>query len=150
MALALFIWNRLRLDVVALIVLALLLILGLVTPEEAVAGFSNEATVTVALMLVLSAGLLRTGFVDVLGSRIARLAQQSEIRLLILILAVVVPMSAFINNTAAVAILLPMIIGLTRDMDIPPSRLLMPLSSPASSAVRSRSSGRAPTCWLPG
>lgn len=127
-ALVLFVWNRLRLDVVALLVLALLLVLGLITPEEAVQGFSNEATVTVALMLVLSAGLLRTGFVDVLGGRIARLAKGSELRLLVLILAVVVPMSAFINNTAAVAILLPMIIGLTRDMEIPPSRLLMPLS----------------------
>lgn len=127
-ALLLFIWNRLRLDVVALLVLALLVILGLVTPSEAVQGFSNEATITVALMLVLSAGLLRTGFVDVIGGRIARLAQGSEVRLLALILAVVVPMSAFINNTAAVAILLPMIIGLTREMGIPPSRLLMPLS----------------------
>ena len=127
-ALALFIWNKLRLDVVALIVLALLLVLGLVTPTEAVQGFSNEATVTVALMLVLSAGLLRTGFVDVLGGRIAKLAKGDEFRLLVLILAVVVPLSAFINNTAAVAILLPMIIGLTRDMGIPPSRLLMPLS----------------------
>ncbi len=127
-ALVLFVRNRLRLDVVALIVLALLVVLGLVSPEEAVRGFSNEATITVALMLVLSAGLLRTGFVDVLGGRIARLAQGSELRLLVLILAVVVPLSAFINNTAAVAILLPMIIGLTRDMDVPPSRLLMPLS----------------------
>lgn len=127
-ALVLFVWNRLRLDVVALLVLALLLLLGLITPDEAVQGFSNEATITVALMLVLSAGLLRTGFVDVLGGRIARLAAGSELRLLALILAVVVPMSAFINNTAAVAILLPMIIGLTRDMGIPPSRMLMPLS----------------------
>ncbi|MDX1674899.1 MAG: SLC13 family permease, partial [Longimicrobiales bacterium] len=56
-ALVLFIWDRLRLDVVALIVLGLLLVLGLVSPEEAVQGFSNEATVTVALMLALSAGL---------------------------------------------------------------------------------------------
>ena len=127
-ALVLFIWDRLRLDVVALIVLGLLLVLGLVSPEEAVQGFSNEATVTVALMLALSAGLLKTGFVDVLGSRIARLARGSELRLLVLILAVVVPLSAFINNTAAVAILLPMIIGLTREMGIPPSRMLMPLS----------------------
>ena len=127
-ALALFLWNRLRLDVVALLVLALLVILGLVTPEESIQGFANEATITVALMLVLSAGLLKTGFVDVLGGRIARLAGGSELRLLALILAVVVPLSAFINNTAAVAILLPMIIGLTRDMGIPPSRMLMPLS----------------------
>lgn len=127
-ALVLFLWNRLRLDVVALLVLALLVILGLVTPEESIQGFANEATITVALMLVLSAGLLKTGFVDVLGSRIARLAQGSELRLLALILAVVVPLSAFINNTAAVAILLPMIIGLTREMGIPPSRMLMPLS----------------------
>jgi di/tricarboxylate transporter len=128
LALALFVWNRLRLDVVALIVLALLVVLGLVTPEESITGFSNEATVTVALMLVLSTGLLRTGFIDLLGGRIARFAGGSERRLLVLILATVVPLSAFINNTAAVAILLPMIIGLTRDMGIPPSRMLMPLS----------------------
>ncbi|MFW6206020.1 MAG: SLC13 family permease [Gemmatimonadota bacterium] len=128
LALGLFLWNRLRVDVAALVILSLLLVSGLVTPGEAVQGFSNEATVTVALMLAISAGLLRTGAVDVLGGRIARLAGDSEFRLLALILAVVVPLSAFINNTAAVAILMPMIIGLTREMGVPPSRMLMPLS----------------------
>lgn len=65
---------------------------------------------------------------DFLGSRMANLAAGSPLRLLVLILLVVVPVSAFINNTAAVAVLLPMVIGLCRDMKIPPSRLLIPLS----------------------
>lgn len=128
LALGLFVWRRVRLDAAALIVLALLVVLGLVTPQESVSGFSNPATVTVALMLALSAGLLRTGFVDLIGSRIARLAGESELRLLLLMMAVVVPLSAFINNTAAVAILIPMIVGLSRSMEAPPSRFLLHLS----------------------
>jgi di/tricarboxylate transporter len=60
-ALALFIWGRLRVDVVALIVMAALILLGLVTPQEGISGFANEAMITVAAMFVLSAGLLRTG-----------------------------------------------------------------------------------------
>jgi len=127
-ALALFLWRRVRLDVAALIVMTLLIVLRLVSPAEGIQGFSNTATITVALMLLLSAALLRTGFVDFLGSRMASLAAGSPLRLLVLILVVVVPVSAFINNTAAVAVLLPMVIGLCRDMKIPPSRLLIPLS----------------------
>lgn len=128
LALGLFLWNRIRVDVVALVVLAVLIVLGLITPEEGVSGFANEATITVALMMALSAGLLRTGFVDLVGARMARMARGSDFRLLLLIVAVVVPLSAFINNTAAVAILLPVIMGLTRDMGVPPSRMLIPLS----------------------
>jgi di/tricarboxylate transporter len=127
-ALALFIWNRLRVDVVGLLVMTTLIVVGLVTPREGISGFANEATVTVALMLALSAGLLRTGAVDVLGQRVARLAGTGEMRVIGVVLAVVVPLSAFINNTAAVAILLPIVLGLGRTAGLAPSRLLMPLS----------------------
>jgi di/tricarboxylate transporter len=66
-ALALFVWNRLRVDVVGLIVMATLILTGLVTPREGISGFANEALITVAAMFILSAGLLRTGAIDMLG-----------------------------------------------------------------------------------
>jgi di/tricarboxylate transporter len=127
-ALALFVWNRLRVDVVGLIVLSAVVVLGLVTPQEGISGFANEATVTVAAMLVLSAGLMRTGAVDLLGRWMARVTGRSETRLLLVMLATIIPVSALINNTAAVAVLLPVILGRSREIGVAPSRLLMPLS----------------------
>ncbi|HEX6307244.1 MAG TPA: SLC13 family permease [Longimicrobiales bacterium] len=127
-ALVLFVWNRLRVDVVALIIMLLIILTGLATPQQGVSGFAHEATVTVALVLVLAAGLLRTGAIDVLARWTARLAGPSEIRLLALIMLIVVPLSAFINNTAAVAVLIPMVLGLARSSEVAPSRVLMPLS----------------------
>ncbi len=126
--LALFVWNRLAVEVVGLLVMAALILTRLVTPQEGISGFANEAVVTVALMLVLSAGLLRTGAIDILGRWAAAFAAKSESRLLSAIIGFIVPVSAVISNTAAVAILLPTVLGLSRTMHIAPSRLLMPLS----------------------
>ncbi len=127
-ALALFAWNRVRADVVALIVLSALIVTGLVTPREGTSGFSNEATVTVGLMMVLAAGLARTGAIDVLGARIARLAGDSEVRFLAVLLVFVIPASALINNTPVVIVMLPVVLGFARRTGIAASRLLMPLS----------------------
>ncbi len=127
-ALALFVWDRIRVDVVGVMVMAALMVTQLVTPQEGISGFANEATVTVAAMMILSAGLLRTGAVDILGRWIGRLAGRSELRLVTLILIVIVPISAFINNTAAVLILMPVVLGLAREKGVAPSRILMPLS----------------------
>lgn len=127
-ALALFVWNRVRMDVVALIVMASLILLGLVTPQEGISGFANEAMITVAAMFVLSAGLLRTGAIDALGRRVERWAGDSEFQLLIVSIAIVIPLSAFINNTPVVVVMIPLILGLTRKMKIAPSRIFMPIS----------------------
>ncbi|WP_373046756.1 SLC13 family permease [Vulgatibacter sp.] len=127
-ALALFLWNRLRVDIVGLIVLAALVLAGLVQPDEVPSGFANEAVFTVAAMLVLSAGLMRTGLLESVASWMGRTARGSKVRLLLVMLAVVIPVSAFLNNTAAVAILLPVVLGLAREFDAAPSELLMPLS----------------------
>ncbi len=126
--LGLFVWNRLRLDVVALIAMTSLMLLGVVTPAQGISGFANEAVITVAAMLAMSAGLLRTGAVDDLGRWIQRASGKSEFRLLLIVVAVVIPVSALINNTAAVAVLLPVVVGVSRSMDVAPSRVLMPLS----------------------
>ncbi|MFN2240506.1 MAG: SLC13 family permease, partial [Thermoanaerobaculia bacterium] len=128
LALTLFIWDKLRVDVVGLIVMATLMVVGLLTPSEAISGFSNEAVITVAAMFVLSSGLLRTGAIDVLGRWIARLAGKSELRLLVVSLAIIIPLSAFINNTPVVAVMIPVVLGLTRQTGLAPSRIFMPIS----------------------
>jgi di/tricarboxylate transporter len=127
-ALGLFIWNRLRIDVVALMAMLALVLLGLVTPQEGISGFANEATITVAAMFILSAGLLRTGAIDLLGTWVARLAGESEFRLLLVACLLVIPMSAFINNTPVVVVMIPMILGITRELGQAPSRFFMPIS----------------------
>ncbi|HEV2129751.1 MAG TPA: SLC13 family permease, partial [Longimicrobiaceae bacterium] len=127
-ALALFLWNRLRVDVVGIIVMVTLIVLGLVTPQQGISGFANEAMVTVGAMFVLSAGLVRTGAIDILGKWVARLSGKSELRLLVVTLAIVIPLSAFINNTPVVVVMIPVILGLTRELGFAPSRLFMPIS----------------------
>lgn len=128
LALGLFLWGRFRADVVGLIVMATVVIVGLVTPQQAVSGFSNEAVVTVAAMFVLSSGLLRTGAIDVLGRWMMRYAGKSELRVLVVSLALIVPLSAFINNTPVIAVMIPVVLGLTRQTGLAPSRLFMPIS----------------------
>jgi di/tricarboxylate transporter len=127
-ALALFIWNRFSVDVVGAAVMVALILLGLVSPQQGISGFANEATITVAAMFVLSTGLVRTGAIDIAGRWIARRAGGSELRLLIVALAIVVPLSAFINNTPVVVVMIPVLLGIARDSGAAPSRLLMPVS----------------------
>lgn len=127
-AVALFVWNRLRVDVVGIMVMAALILAGLLTPAEGVSGFANEAMLTVAAMFVLSAGLVRTGAVNRLGRVLARLSGDSEIRLIAVSLALVVPLSAFINNTPVVVVMIPLALGICRASGIAPSRVLMPVS----------------------
>jgi di/tricarboxylate transporter len=127
-ALGLFVWNRIRIDVVSLLVMVAVILTGVVSPQEGISGFANEATITVAAMFVLSAGLVRTGGVEVLGRWMKRMAGESEFRLLAVSLAIVIPVSAFINNTPVVVVMIPLIMGLTRDTGIAPSRIFLPIS----------------------
>ena len=127
-AVACFATERLPVDLVALLVLSALLVSGILTPEQAISGFSNTATVTVAAMFVLSAGLARTGVVSLLGQRLAAVGRLGLLPTLAALMLLIGVVSAFINNTAAVAIFLPIVLGLARDMGISPSKLLIPLS----------------------
>lgn len=127
-AVACFATECLPVDLVALLVLSALLGSGILTPEQAVSGFSNTATVTVTAMFVLSAGLARTGVVRLLGERLVAVGRLGLRPTLIALMALIGLVSAFINNTAAVAIFLPIVLGLARDTGISPSKLLIPLS----------------------
>lgn len=125
---ALFIWNRLPVEVVGLLIMVALIGTGLLTPATGLSGFANEATIAVALMLALSIGLLRTGAIDLVGRWVTTLAGKGEGRLLTVVVLLVLPTSAFLNNTAVVAILVPTILGITRQLGSHASRVLMPLS----------------------
>ena len=127
-AMVLFITEKLRLDVTAMCVLVALLVLRLIKPGQALYGFANQATGTVAAMFVLSAGLVRTGFVDWLARRLDKLAGKGQTRLILVLCLTIAALSAFILNTAAIAIFIPIGIALARNRRISGSRVLMPLS----------------------
>lgn len=126
-AVILFISEKFPVDLVAFMVLGSLLVLGLITPEEGVSGFSNPATVTVAAMFVLSAGLQKTGAVATIGNLLIRFGR-NHFTALMVIMGAVGLMSAFINNTAAVAVFLPMVLALANKRKIAASKFLIPLS----------------------
>ncbi|MGB0386001.1 MAG: sodium:proton antiporter [Ardenticatenaceae bacterium] len=120
--------EKLRVDVVAMLIMVALVMFGLLSPSEGVAGFSNQATLTVGAMFILSEGLRRTGAINVLGRRLVQVTGPSEQRLTLGTMGLVATMSAFINNTAAVAVFLPLTMSVARRLKMSPSRLLMPLS----------------------
>ena len=126
-AVALFVSEKYPIDFVALLVLGTLLALGLVTPQEGISGLSNPATVTVAAMFILSAGLQKTGATAAVGRLMVRFGQ-SHFTALVVIMGTITVMSAFINNTAAVAVFIPLVMLVANRRKIAASRLLIPLS----------------------
>jgi len=118
----------LPLEVTALLVLASVALTGLVTPQEALAGFSSPAVVTVWAVFILSGGLTRTGVANAIGQRLLRLAGVRESKLLVVVMLVAALMSAFMNNVAVAALLLPVVMDIARRTGHPPSRLLLPLA----------------------
>ena len=127
-SLALFVSEKIRMDVVALMVLGILVLTTLVTPEEAVAGFSNPAVIAVWAMFILSDGLTRTGIANVIGHTVLRLAGRQERRMIIVIMLTAGGLSAFMNNIGVAALMLPVVIEIARRTRIAASRLLMPLA----------------------
>lgn len=128
MALVLFATEKLRVDLIALIVLLLVSITGLVPKEEVFLGFANSAVITIWAVYIVSGGLFKTGVADMLGSFILRLSGTSEARLIAVIMLVCGMMSAFMNNVGAVAVLMPAVIGISIKTKISVSKLLIPLA----------------------
>ncbi len=126
--LVLFITELVRVDVAAIIIMVLLMLSGVLTPEEGVSGFSNPATITVLALLILSAGLQNTGVVNALGNQMLRVAGKSELQIVIVLMIGIGIVSAFINNTAAVAVFIPVVLKIGQEKGISVSKLLMPMS----------------------
>jgi di/tricarboxylate transporter len=127
-AIILFATEKLRVDVISMMVLLSLLLLGLVDIDEAFSGFSSPAVITVWAIYIVSAGLFRTGVADFIGQRILSVAGSSEPRLIGVIMLAVGTMSAFMNNIGATAVLLPAVSSIARRVKTSPSKLLIPLS----------------------
>ena len=119
-------------DVTALLALLALLLTGVLTPAEAFSGFSHPATVSVAAVLVLSAGIERTGALNFIARRVLEPLGKSELLLTAVVMGAIAALSMFINNTAAVAVFIPVVLEVCRRTGASPSRVLMPMSHAAT------------------
>ncbi len=115
-------------DLIAFGVLLTLFFGRVITVEQALGGFSNQAVIAVGAILVMSAALTSTGVAAYIGAWIRRVAGHSEIRLIALTMASVAVLSAFMNSVGACAVLLPAVVAAAREMNTPVSRVLMPLA----------------------
>jgi di/tricarboxylate transporter len=127
-ALVLFATEKLRVDLVALLVLLSVGLLRLIDPEEVFDGFSNPAVITVWAVYIVSGGLYKTGVADSLGRLMLRLGGRSEAGIISTLMLTCGVISAFMNNVGATAMLLPAVIGISRQTKTPVSKLLIPLS----------------------
>lgn len=127
-SLVLFVTEWLRVDLVAMLVLAALALTGLVSPEEALSGFSNPAVITVWAVFILSGGLSRTGIANLIGRQVLRIAPKGEAGLLLVIMLTAGMLSAFMNNVGVTALMLPVVLDVARQTGHSPSKLLMPLA----------------------
>ncbi|MEJ2757438.1 MAG: SLC13 family permease [Anaerolineales bacterium] len=124
----LFVTEWLSADLVAMLTLSALVLTGLVTPDDALSGFSSPAVITVWAVFILSAGLARTGVAAWMGRQVLRLGGKGELRMLLVLMLAAALLSGFMNNVGVVALLLPVVLDICRRTNRPPSRMLLPLS----------------------
>ncbi len=127
-AVILFSLEKMPIDLTAIVVMAALLSTGIISPGEAIAGFSNPATITVGAMFIISVALNKTGALLFFGDISTRMFRYGFTFALVITMVVVAFISAFINNTPVVAVFIPILLKVARDNGIAPSKLLMPLS----------------------
>ncbi|MFH1499945.1 MAG: SLC13 family permease [Verrucomicrobiota bacterium] len=126
--LASFVWEKITPDLTALTLFAVLLVTGLIAKDDAFAVFSNSAPFTVGAMFILSAALVKCGAIDRISSLVERTANWGYRAILLTLVAVVGTISAFINNTPVVVVFLPIVLKISRQLKVSPSKLLIPLS----------------------
>ncbi|HEB69645.1 MAG TPA: SLC13 family permease [Desulfobulbus sp.] len=127
LAILMFIFEWVRVDVVGWIMMVILPILGVVTPKEAISGLSSNAVVSIIAVIIIGAGLDKTGCMNVLARNILKIAGKSESRIMTLISATVAVISSFMQNIGAAALFMPAAIRIGRQTGIPVSRILMPM-----------------------
>ena len=130
-AIAMFAINKPRMDAVALLMLTVLPFTGVITVDEALAGFSDPNIVLIAALFVIGAGLVQTGVAQQVGDVLVAKAGGNEIRLLALLMLAVGGLGAMMSSTGVVAIFIPVVLRLAQRTGIAPSRLMMPMSAAA-------------------
>ena len=116
-------------DLVAMSAFVLVMLMGIVDVDKAMKEvFTNSAPIVIACMFILSASLERTGLIEAMGNWFEKIAGKEEVRILLVMMLVVAPLSAFINNTPVVVVFMPIVLGLARKYDLVASRFLIPLS----------------------
>lgn len=127
-----FVSGKIRSDVVALCALVLLLLFHILTPDEALSGFSNSVVIMMIGLFVVGGAIFQTGLAKMISGKILQLAGKSEARLFILVMLVTSAIGAFVSNTGTVALMLPIVVSLAANAHINSSRLLMPLAFASS------------------
>jgi di/tricarboxylate transporter len=127
-AIVLFVTELLRVDVVAVGVVVTLILAGILTPGEAISGFSNSAVVVIAALFVIGGAISQTGLAGMIGRRVLLIAGTDERRLTIVLFLAVAFLSSFMSNTGTVAVLLPAVVILARTANLSPSKLLIPMA----------------------
>ncbi len=127
-----FVNGKLRSDLVALCALVLLIVFNILTPEEALSGFSNPIVIMMVGLFVVGGAIFKTGLAKMISSKILRLAGKSELKLFILIMVVTAFIGAFVSNTGTVALMLPIVVSMAASANISPGRFLMPLAFASS------------------
>ena len=129
---AFFVSGKVRSDIVALCALIGLLVFQVLTPEEALSGFSNSVVIMMVGLFVVGGAIFQTGLAKMISSRILKLAGKSELRLFLLVMLVTSAIGAFVSNTGTVALMLPIVVSLAANAGMNPGRLLMPLAFASS------------------
>lgn len=127
-----FISDKIRMDLVALLLVVTLALSGVITPAEAVAGFGNPLVLMIAGLFVVGEAMMQTGIAAATGNWISKMGGDSEAKLLLLLLPIVAFLSAFMSSTGTVALLIPVVLTMARKAEMNPSKLLMPLAFAAS------------------
>lgn len=127
-----FIADKVRSDIVALCSLALLLVTNVLTPAEALAGFSNSAVVMMIGLFVVGGAVFQTGLARIISGRLLKLAGTSEVKLFFLVMIVTSVVAAFVSNTGTVALLLPIVLAMSKSAGTSPAKLMMPLAFASS------------------
>src|SRR5690606_28856338 len=125
----LFLSGRMRLDLVALMALMALAVSGVITPAEAIGGFSDQAVIMIAALFVVGAAMLETGLAERFGRALGRVAGSGRTRLTAVLMVGTGLLSSFMSTTGTVALMLPVTAALARNAGMSPSMLLMPMST---------------------
>ncbi|HSI91187.1 MAG TPA: SLC13 family permease, partial [Adhaeribacter sp.] len=124
----LFVKDYFSIDTTSILIMAFFIVSGVLSPEEGFSGFNHPATLTLGCMFVISAAVFKSGLIDGLSSKIIDLARINYLIALVVFCLMSAGLSAFINDSAVVAILIPLALTVSRDTGIPPSKLLIPIS----------------------